>query len=101
MVVEELHTQSQAGLEEAVVEGEVETPWCVGVLLSWCVVVEPRGRVPKLCRRQRAAIEFEKSRPRASSKSVAKCSEREMIQMRVELDVTLHALQRLAMELIS
>jgi hypothetical protein len=36
-----LHNQSQEGLEEAAVEEEVVvgTPWWVGVLLSWCVVM--------------------------------------------------------------
>ena len=101
MAAEELHIQPQVGLEEAAVEGEVVAPWCVGVLLSCCVVIEPRGRVPKLRERQRAAIDREKSRPRANSRSGAECSEREVIQMRVELNVTLHALQRLAMGLSS
>ena len=35
----ELHIQRQAGLGEAAVEGEVGTPWWVGVLLSCCVVM--------------------------------------------------------------
>lgn len=48
VAVEELHIQSQVGLEEAVVEGEVGTPWCVGVLLSWCVVTELRVESPSL-----------------------------------------------------